>query len=167
MYISFLDEPIHDERVIVSRTFSKIYGLAGLRLGYAVASAAVAKQIGAYVTQNNINGIVVRAAMAALDDKEGVADAAKRNADARQEFFNQAMARMLKPIDSHANFVMMNVDHPGEDVIQHFKENNILIGRRFAAMDHYIRISLGTPREMKTFWRVWDRSPFSKMPMQL
>jgi len=47
MYQSFLDQPVQDERVIVSRTFSKIYGLAGLRLGYAVASSVTAKRIGA------------------------------------------------------------------------------------------------------------------------
>jgi len=166
MYQSFLDNPVQNERVIVSRTFSKIYGLAGLRLGYAITSPAVAKHIGPYLTRNNINGIVLRAAMAALDDTASAADFAKRNADTRQEFFNQAMARMLKPIDSHTNFVMMNTDHPAEGTIQHFRKNNILIGRRFAAMDTYIRISLGTPDEMKAFWRVWDMLPFAQMPMQ-
>lgn len=74
------------------------------------------------------------------------------------------MARMLKPIDSHANFVMMNTRHPAEDVIQHFRKNNILIGRRFPATDTYIRVSLRTPKEMRSFWRVWDISPFTTMP---
>lgn len=165
MYQSFLDHPVQNDRVIVSRTFSKIYGLAGLRLGYAITSATAAKRISAYLTRINVNGIAVRAAMASLEDTESVADFTKRNADARQEFFNQAMARMLKPIDSHANFVMMNTDHPAEGTIQHFQQNNILIGRRFSAMDNYIRISLGTPEEMKAFWRVWDMLPFAKMPM--
>lgn len=165
MYRSFLDEPVQNERVIVSRTFSKIYGLAGLRLGYAIASPAVAKRISTYLTWNNINGIAVRAAMAALEDSESTAEFTRRNAGTRQEFFNQAMARMLKPIDSHANFVMMNVDHPAEGVIEHFRKNNILIGRHFPAMNTYIRISLGTPADMKAFWRVWDMLPFAKMSM--
>ena len=165
MYRSFLDEPVQNERVIVSRTFSKIYGLAGLRLGYAIASPGVAKHISTYLTQGSINGIAVRAAMAALDDSVSTSEFARRNADIRQEFFNQAMARMLKPIDSHANFVMMNVDHPAEGVIEHFRKNNILIGRHFPAMNTYIRISLGTPEDMKAFWRVWDMLPFAKMSM--
>jgi histidinol-phosphate aminotransferase len=163
MYRSFIDEPIHDERVIVSRTFSKIYALAGLRLGYAIASPALTKRVSPYLTWSSINAMAVRAAMAALDDAQSATDFAKRNADARQEFFNQAMARMLKPIDSHTNFVMMNVDHPAEEVIEHFRKNNIIIGRRFPPMDAYVRISLGTPREMNEFWRVWDMLPFAKM----
>jgi histidinol-phosphate aminotransferase len=166
MYASFLDHPIEDKRVIVSRTFSKIYGLAGLRLGYGIASAATAKQMKAYATLDNVNGVVVRAAMAALDDEASVREFIKRNEDARQEFFNQAMARMLKPIDSHANFVMMNTHHPAEQVIEHFRKNNVLIGRRFPAMDSYIRVSFGTPAEMKAFWSVWDTLPLAKTPMQ-
>ena len=162
MYASFLDRPVENERVIVSRTFSKIYGLAGLRLGYGVASARTAKQMNAYATIDNVNGVVVRAGLAALDDAPSVAEFVKRNEDARQEFFNQAMARMLKPIDSHTNFVMMNTHHPAEQVIEHFRKNNVLIGRRFPAMDSYIRVSFGTPDEMAAFWRVWDMLPFAK-----
>jgi histidinol-phosphate aminotransferase len=75
------------------------------------------------------------------------------------------MARALKPIDSHANFVMMNTFHPAEEVIQHFQKNNILIGRRFPAMDTYIRISLGRPEEMKAFWQAWDLLPYPKHMM--
>jgi len=162
MYASFLDRSVENERVIVSRTFSKIYGLAGLRLGYGIASARTAKQMNAYATIDNVNGVVVRAGLAALDDAPSVAEFIKRNEDARQEFFNQAMARMLKPIDSHTNFVMMNTHHPPEQVIQHFRKNNVLIGRRFPAMDSYIRVSFGTPEEMAGFWHVWDMLPFAK-----
>lgn len=156
-YRSFIDDPVNDNRVIVSRTFSKIYGLAGLRLGYAVASPAVAEQLRRYATIININALVSAAAMAGLRDSEGLAKAAKRNADDRQEFFNQAMARMLKPIDSQANFVMMNAHRPTEDVIEHFRKNDILVGRKFPALNTHVRISLGKPQEMQNFWRVWDR----------
>jgi Metal binding domain of Ada len=59
----------------------------------------------------------------------------------RQELFNQAMARALKPIDSYANFVMLNAFHPAQEVIEHFRKNNILIGCHFPPMDTYIRVS--------------------------
>ena len=114
----------------------------------------------AFSTGENVNTIVARAAGVALDDTEGVKEFVKRNADDRQEFLNQA----LKPIVSHASFVMMNTHHPVEDVIQHFRKNNILIGRRFPAMDTCIRVSLGTPKEMRSFWQGWDISPFVTMP---
>ena len=161
-YTSFIDQSINDERVIVTRTFSKIYGLAGLRLGYAVASPKVVQQMRRFVTEDNINAMVTQSAAAALDDTDGIADFMQRNANDRQEFFNQAMARALKPIDSHANFVMMNTYHPAEDVIQHFRKNNILIGRRFPQMNTYIRVSLGRLEEMQAFWRTWDLLPYAK-----
>ena len=166
MYASFLDRPVDNPRIIVSRTFSKIYGLAGLRLGYGIAATTTAKQMNSYATLDNVNGVVVRGAIAALDDAASVTEFIKRNEDVRQEFFNQAMARMLKPIDSHTNFVMMNTHHPAEQVIEHFRKNNVLIGRRFPAMDSYIRVSFGTPGDMAAFWRVWDLLPFAKSHMQ-
>jgi len=86
-------------------------------------------------------------------------DSVKRNEDDRQEFFNHAMGRGLMPIDSHANFVMLNVHHPAKEVIEHFEKNNILIGRRITQWDNYIRVSLGLPEEMNAFWRAWDMLP--------
>ncbi len=166
MYASFIDRPPDDERVIVARTFSKVYGLAGLRLGYAVASPKLIQQMRKFTTEDNINAVVTQAAGAALDDSDTVNEFVQRNADDRQEFFNQAMARAVKPIDSRANFVMMNTFHPAEEVIQHFRKNNILIGRRFPPMDTYIRISLGRPGEMRAFWRAWDMLPYPKNSMQ-
>src|SRR5205085_6685340 len=112
-----------------------------------------------FSTINNVNGIVVQAGMTALDDKEAVKDFVKQNADDRQEFFNQAMARMLKPIDSHTNFVMMNANRPAKQVVEHFYQHGIIIGPNIAGMEHHIRVSLGTPTEMREFWRVWDQLP--------
>ncbi len=162
MYKSFIDEPVADERVIVARTFSKVYGLAGLRLGYAVASAKVIEKMRAFVTRDSLNSIVAEVAGVALNDIEGVKDFVKRNSDDRQEFFNSAMLRMLMPVDSHANFVLTNVQHPAVEVIEHFRKHNILIGRHFPPLDNYMRVSLGTPADMKAFWQVWDMLPWAK-----
>lgn len=162
MYTSFLDSKFDDEKLIVTRTFSKVYGLAGLRGGYAVASANVVKRMQDFANDDNINQIAIEAVLAALEDTNALDAPIQRNADGRQEFFNQAMARALKPIDSHANFVMMNTFHPTQNVIQHFSKNNVLIGRPFPPMDTYIRVSLGTPNEMLRFWQVWDALPWAK-----
>jgi histidinol-phosphate aminotransferase len=165
MYASFIDNPGKNSRVIVSRTFSAVYGLAGLRLGYGITSRETARQMRHFSTINNTNSIVAQAAMAALADKESVEQYVKQNADDRQEFFNQAMARMLKPIDSHTNFVMMNTNHPAKEVIEHFRQHGILIKPQFVGMDTYVRVSLGTPQEMREFWRVWDQLPNAGMRM--
>ena len=165
MYASFIDRPLGDERVIVARTFSKVYGLAGLRLGYAVASPKIVQQMRRFATEDNINTVVTQVAVAALDDTDGVNDSVRRNTDDRQEFFNQAMARALKPIDSHANFVMINTFHPAEEVIQHFRKKNIVIGHFFPTMDRYIRVSLGRPEHMRAFWQTWDALPYTRNVM--
>jgi histidinol-phosphate aminotransferase len=166
MYASFIDRPLDSERVIVTRTFSKVYGLAGLRLGYAVSSPNTIQKMRQFASHDNINSIVAQVGFVALDDSDGVNDCVRRNLDDRQEFFNQAMARAVKPIDSHANFVMVNTYHPAEEVIQHFRQSNILIGRSFPPMRTYIRISLGRPEEMQRFWQAWDTLPYPKHTMQ-
>ena len=164
-YVSFLDRPVARERVIVMRTFSKIHAIAGLRLGYAVADRRLAEKMRSYLTADNLNCAAVAAGRAALADPESVRNFAKRNTDDRQEFFNQAMARMLKPIDSHANFVMMEARQPADDIVAHFLKNKVRIGRHFPPLTHHIRVSLGTPAAMNEFWRVWDLMPHSKMSM--
>jgi histidinol-phosphate aminotransferase len=166
MYASFIDRPLDSERVIVTRTFSKVYGLAGLRLGYAVSSPNTIQKMRQFASHDNINSIVAQVGLVALDDSDGVNDCVRRNLDDRQEFFNQAMARAVKPIDSHANFVMVNTYHPAEEVIQHFQQSNILIGRTFPPMSTYVRISLGRPEEMQRFWQAWDTLPYPKHTMQ-
>jgi histidinol-phosphate aminotransferase len=65
----------------------------------------------------------------------------------------------LQIIPSWTNFVMVNTQRPVRTVIDHFKKNNIRIGRPFPPMDTFARISLGKPEEMKAFWQVWDRMP--------
>ena len=160
-YASFLDQPVSDDRLIVLRTFSKVFGLAGMRIGYAVASPKVTRKLAPHVTDSGVSEVALEAALTALDDEQGLHFAIKRNADDRQEFFNQAQARMLKPINSKTNFMMMNTYHPAPDIIEHFRKNNVLIGRPFPPLDTFIRISFGTPENMREFWRVWDLLPFS------
>jgi histidinol-phosphate aminotransferase len=162
LYASFIDHPLDDERVIVTRTFSKVHGLAGLRLGYAVAAPKVIAEMRKFVTQDGLNAIVAEVAGVALSDTEGVKEFVRRNTNDRQEFVNAAGVRMLMPIDSHTNFVMMNVQHPADPVIEHFRMHKILIGRHFPPMYDYIRVSLGNSDDMNAFWQTWDLIPWSK-----
>jgi histidinol-phosphate aminotransferase len=158
-YVSFIDRPVNDDRVIVARTFSKIYGMAGLRLGYGVATAPTARLLQEHKLEDSLNALVTRAALIALDDAAGHQKARQRNAADRDEFMRQAAARKLTAIPSAANFVMVQTGRPIRDVISHFKQNNVAVGRPFPPLDTYARISLGKPDEMKEFWRVWDLLP--------
>jgi histidinol-phosphate aminotransferase len=161
-YASFADDPMHDDRIIVTRTFSLAYGLAGLRVGYAIAAPDVAARMRSLLTQNGVNSVALRGAIAALDDASGLAEAVRRNADARQDFLNQCTGRSLKPLDSHTNFYAMNIFNPANLIIEYFRDNAILISPVNLSWDTYIRVSLGKPEDMKRFWQLWDKAPLDK-----
>ena len=158
-YASFIDHPVDDPRVIVARTFSKIYGLAGIRLGYAVAVPEIAKQMRQFTTFDNVNMVAAQCGVAGLDDAAGLATAVKRIAADREEFVRQAQQRKMAVIPSAANFAMMQTGKPIRELIAYFKKNNVLIGRPFKGMETYARISFGTPEQMKIFWQTWDKMP--------
>jgi histidinol-phosphate aminotransferase len=155
-YVSFLDEPIHDDRVIVARTFSKVYGLAGMRIGYAVGAPEKIQALSSRRLAEGLNAVGARAALIAWDDVDYVKFSANRNAEDRQEFFKQAKARKIEVIPSCTNFAMLQTNRHATEVIEHFRKNNIAIARLFPSMNSFVRVSFGKPEEMKEFWRVWD-----------
>lgn len=163
-YSSFIDDPVDDNRVIVARSFSKVYGLAGMRVGYAVTAKPAANILNSYKLPDGLSLAGAMSAFAALDDNEHVQESVRRNANDRQEFFNHANTWMLPGIDSHTNFVMFNAGMPGTQVVEYFKRNNVLVSGPFPPFDKHIRVSLGTPSEMARFWQVWDTIP-NKMKM--
>jgi histidinol-phosphate aminotransferase len=158
-YSSFIDHPMNDDRVIVARTFSKVFGLAGIRVGYAVGAPEKIQALAARRLPEGLNAVGARAALIAYDDLDYVQFSEKRNADDRQEFFNQARTRNIQAIPSFTNFAMLQTNRKATDVIEHFRKNNIAIARLFPSMSTFVRISFGKPEEMKEFWRVWDLMP--------
>jgi histidinol-phosphate aminotransferase len=155
-YASFIDRRLDDERVIVVRTFSKMYGLAGLRVGYAVTAPETAYRLNSSRLSEPVNVVAAKAAVAALEDVDHVRECVQKNADDRHEFLDQANARRVRAIDSHANFVMLNTGSSVLNVIEHFRENSVALPQPFPLFDNCIRVSLGTKGEMCEFWRVWD-----------
>jgi histidinol-phosphate aminotransferase len=158
-YRSCIDRPLDDHRVIVTRSFSKIHGMAGLRVGYAIAALPAARTLASQRLPNAVNIVAAKAAVAALDDIEHVLASVRRNADERQEFRNQANARMLRTLDSQTNFVMLDVGLAALEMVRHFKKHDITLPEPFPRFDEYIRVSLGTAADMHEFWRVWDLAP--------
>jgi histidinol-phosphate aminotransferase len=155
-YSSFLEPAVVDERVIVARTFSKVYGMAGLRLGYAVSAPATIDAMRKYQLFDNANAVALHAAMVALDDDPAMKAAVERITADRAEFVKQANARGVRVIPPRANFVMIETGRPVRQVIDYFQKNDVAIGRPFPPMETFARISLGTPQEMTRFWEVWD-----------
>jgi histidinol-phosphate aminotransferase len=158
-YRSFIGRAASSPRVVVTRSFSKIHGLAGLRIGYAIAHSETMTRIDRRPSDAGPNLIAARAAVAALDDVDYVRASRTRNTDDRQDFFNQANARMLRWLDSQANFVMLSTNGSPEAVIEHFAANRIALPHPIPPLNQYVRVSLGTPTQMHEFWRVWDLMP--------
>jgi histidinol-phosphate aminotransferase len=158
-YASFIDRPLAGPRLIVARSFSKVHALAGLRVGYGVTTVDIARSLAVHQSADPVNTLAARAASAALGDLQHVRASVDRTADDRQEFLNQANARMLRSIDSLTNFVMLNAARPGADVVAHFAAHGILIGGPVPGFANYVRVSLGVEAEMREFWRVWDLMP--------
>jgi histidinol-phosphate aminotransferase len=156
-YLSLIDRPMKPRPgVIVLRTFSKAYGLAGLRLGFAISDPETVGRLASMRPLLTVNRLALAAGVAALADREHLADCVRRNRDDRQEFVNQVNARMLRVLDPHANFACLNVMRPAQEVLEHYSKHNIRLGPEIPLMPHYVRVSFGRPEEMKEFWRVWD-----------
>jgi histidinol-phosphate aminotransferase len=158
-YVSFIEKPVDDPRVIVARTFSKIYAMAGLRLGYSVATPETTRLLAKWQLEDNNNMIALHAGLAALDDEAAMRAAVARNAADRKEFLRQAAVRKLRAIPSYANFAMIETGHPVRDLIQHFRNDNIAVGRPFPRMENFLRVSFSVPDDMAAFWQTWDKLP--------
>jgi histidinol-phosphate aminotransferase len=158
-HVSFVERRLDDARVIVTRTFSTIYGLAGLRVGYAVCDADTARRLRSEQLPYAVNAVGAKAARAALDDEDHLRACFAQNTNDRQEFFNQANARMLRVIDSQANFVMLNTGVDAATVVQHFKTHDVLVAGEIPGFDTHVRVSLGSADDMRRFWSVWDLLP--------
>jgi histidinol-phosphate aminotransferase len=155
-YTSWVGRSVADQRLVVTRTLSKAYGLAGLRVGYAAASSQLSNRLAPRKLAFGVNLVAARAANAALEDQAYVNKIVARIADDRQEFYNQANARMLRSLDSVTNFVMLKSSRLGTEVAGQLKERSILVASGYPGFEYYIRVSLGSFQDMREFWRAWD-----------
>jgi histidinol-phosphate aminotransferase len=137
--------------LVVVRTFSKVYGLAGMRLGYAVCSPENARALREHQLWSNANGAVLEAALVSLQDPAHVADQRKRNRDTRAWLCAELAKDGRRIIPSETNFVMIDVGRDVVPIIDALKSRSVLVGRKFPALANWLRVSIGTPSEMETF----------------
>jgi len=135
--------------VIVARTFSKIYGMAGMRLGYAVAHPDTARRLREFLTWDNANSLALAAGLASLAD-EGL--------EARGRAVNEVALTMTRNcldelelgyLPSHTNFLMHRIQGDVKEYIGHMRDRGLHVGRPFPALPSYNRLSMGLPEEME------------------
>ena len=136
--------------VIVSRTFSKVYGLAGLRIGYLLARPDIAQRLRQRVVAFT-NVLAIRAARAALDDQEFYQFSLQKNEEAKSYLYQQFERMGLPFIPSHANFVFFRTGKNIADLIREMRDQGILIGRPFPPEYNWCRISTGRMEDMEQF----------------
>ncbi|AGB82456.1 PLP-dependent enzyme, histidinol-phosphate/aromatic aminotransferase or cobyric acid decarboxylase [Serratia sp. FGI94] len=136
------------DNVILLKTFSKIYAMAGMRVGYAVAQPALIARLANHVAGEKINFCGVDAALASLHDDAFVTYSKKSNDTSRQILLQALDALNLDYLPSEANFVFFKLNTPLAAFQQQMKQAGILVGRAFPPADDWCRISLGTPQEM-------------------
>jgi histidinol-phosphate aminotransferase len=145
--------------VIVARTFSKIYGMAGLRVGFAAARPDIIARL-SRLRMNVISIVGARAAVAALGEAPKLVDERRRNlARTRRELCGWLSERNVKFIEPHANFIMIDCGRNAREFIQKMPRLGVAPGRPFPPLDNMLRVSIGTDRDMakfrEVFWKVY------------
>jgi len=147
-YRSMLPHIAERKNVVVVRTFSKVYGLAGLRIGYGLAHPDRAAAIRRFTQYSNLNHFALAAALAALEDREFVARSLRTNAESQRLAEATLDELGLERLPAHANFLMHRVDGELPAYIERMRARDIMVGRPFPPLTRYNRVSFGTPEEM-------------------
>ena len=137
--------------VVVARTFSKIYGMAGIRLGYGVAHPETIELLSHFAASTNTNELALRAGLASLRDEGLVARSLEVNTRGTSILGECLDELGLESFPSHTNFVMHRINGELQDYINRMREHDIQVGRPFPPMLEYNRLSIGLPEEMERF----------------
>jgi histidinol-phosphate aminotransferase len=137
--------------LMVARTFSKVYGMAGLRCGYCVAQSSIIERLRARQSWDSVNIMAAVAAKASLDDPDQVRNGRRLNSEVRA-FIVAELERMgFRTIPSQANFIMFDAKRPVVPLIATLKSRRVEVGRLFPAMPNYMRLTIGKKSEMESF----------------
>jgi histidinol-phosphate aminotransferase len=169
-YYDYVTDPDHDTHipialenphVIVARTFSKAYGMAGLRMGYAVGHAETIKKMrdwDAGSGTSSLNVLAMQAAIAAINQEASfIAAERARNKEVRDFTMKWFNDRGMKPTDSQANFMFVNIGRPVKEFRDACRAKSVLVARDFPPFEKsHCRISFGTMDEMKKAVAVFE-----------
>jgi histidinol-phosphate/aromatic aminotransferase/cobyric acid decarboxylase-like protein len=145
-----------DKDVIILRTFSKLYGMAGLRAGAALGRPDLIEKLHGYgAGALPVTGMV--GAIASLKAKDLVEKRRKIIGDIREETAGWLQKKDFAVIPSEANMLMVDVRRPGRQVFNELLKEKIVIGRTWPSMPNHVRITIGTAEEMAKFRAAFGR----------
>jgi histidinol-phosphate aminotransferase len=164
-YHEYVDDPEYrsmiglvkrDLNVIVSRTFSKVHGLAGLRIGYGLARPDIAERLRRFQSGSSINILGLRAAIASYQDDSFVEFSREKNAEARELTCERLIAMGHRCLPSQANFVFFRTGRPIERFREAMLRRGFSVGRPFPPYRDWCRLSIGTPDQMRAFMTAFE-----------
>jgi histidinol-phosphate aminotransferase len=159
-YFHYADSPDYESvialvkdhpNLIVSRTFSKIYGMAGLRCGYCVAQKETIDRLRRNQMWDSVNCMALAAATVSLDDTDHVPNGQRLNREAKTFVTSELDKMGYEQIPSQANFIMFDCKRAVAPLIQAMKERKVHVGRLFPALPNHMRLTIGKKSEMGSF----------------
>jgi histidinol-phosphate aminotransferase len=146
-----------DKDVVVLRTFSKIYGMAGLRCGFAIARPELLEKVSAFSGWSAMPITAVAAATASLKDPRLVPERKHINTTIREATFEWLSKNGYSFVPSQSNCFMLDTKRPAKDVITAMAAQNVFIGRPWPVWPTHVRITVGTQSEMERFQAAFQR----------
>ncbi len=167
-YLHFVESPEFEsavsyvrqgKNVVVTRTFSKIWGMAGLRAGYACGRPDLIARMAPY-RDNVISWVTARAVQSAIENASVILPGRRtRLLQTRQELCTWLEAKGLPYIPSHANFVMIDLRRDVRELLSILPPKGLAVGRPFPPLYNFLRVSIGSDRDMarfrEIFWNVY------------
>jgi histidinol-phosphate aminotransferase len=135
-------------QVIVARTFSKIHGMAGMRVGYAIAQPATLERLRAHHSPSGMS-VMSRAAAASLEDTAHLARQIALNREVRATTVGAFTAKGFRVAPSDANFLFVDIGRDARAFQDACRQENVMVGRAFPPLLTWARISIGTKDEME------------------
>ena len=149
-YASQIPLAVNNPRVVVSRTFSKAHGMAGMRIGYAIGVPDTLRRMRNWHYGMSVNVLALAAAAASLRDEERLAEERDRNTEAKRYTLDWFASHGHEATDSQTNFIFVNTGMTAAAFRAGCGEHGILVGRNFPPYENsYARISIGTIDQMR------------------
>ena len=154
-YTSMMDLVHADENVVITRTFSKVYGLAGLRIGYALGRDDLIGLLGAHI-MSWPNAIGLSAALASHQDRAFLDFAKQKIVDGRDIISKTFKRHGLRTLPSETNFVFADLGRDATEFAAQMRERNVVVGRTFQPYTTWSRVSTGRIEDVQAFARTFD-----------
>jgi len=156
-YVDASDYPdtrkyLHVHNALITRTFSKAHGLAGLRIGYGIGQPELVGWLERAREPFNVNSLAQRAALASLEDREHLERTVQLTHEGKAYLMHHCERLGLRCVSSQTNFVLMEVGPQASEVAERLLERGIIVrDMRAWGLDRYLRVTVGLPKENKRY----------------